>query len=64
MNSNLSTEQMHLCDICANVLFNKEITLPCDFDVNELLKEANHQAVLPMVCTAFKKLSLKSEIVY
>ena len=62
MKNNLTENQNILCNLCANILFAKEVNLPKEIDVDELLKEANHQAVLPIVCTAFKKLSLKSEI--
>ena len=61
MSSQLNAEQRLLCDFCANILFDKNVNPPENFDVTELLKEAMHQTVLPIVCTGLKNLSLEND---
>ncbi|MBR5223437.1 MAG: nucleotidyltransferase family protein, partial [Clostridia bacterium] len=61
MKNNLTENQNILCDLCANVLFDKKIDLPKEIDIDELLKEANQQAVFTIAYTALKKLSFKND---
>ena len=62
MKNNLTENQNILCDLCSNVLFDKNVDLPKEIDVDELLKEANQQAVFTTAYTALKKLSFKSDL--
>ena len=61
MKNNLTENQNILCNLCANVLFDKKIDLPKEIDIDELLKEANQQAVFTTAYTALKKLSFKND---
>ncbi len=54
----ISEMQRLLCDLCANVLFSKNITLPENFDKDELLDEAKKQTVFPIAYTALKGLGV------
>ncbi len=62
MNSQLTNGQKLLCDFCANALFGEKICPPDNFDVDAVLKEAKYQTVFPLVLTAFKNNSVKSEV--
>lgn len=55
MIENLTESQNILCGLCANVLFEKNISIPENFDFNKLFDEAKHQTVFPIACVGLKK---------
>ena len=55
MKNNLTKSQKLLCDLCGNVLFDKNCNIPEKFDLNELFTEAKHQTVFPIACVGLKK---------
>ncbi len=57
----LNQTQKFLCDLCANMMFSKEITPPEKFNKAELLDEAKKQTVFPITYTALKKLGIIDE---
>ncbi len=61
MKNNLTQNENILCNLCANVLFNKKIKLPKEIDVDGILNEANCQAVSAVAYTALKGFSYKSD---
>ena len=54
MKNNLTEIQNILCGLCANVLFEKNISIPENFDFNKLFDEAKHQTVFPIAYMGFK----------
>ncbi len=56
----INQTQKLLCDLCSYLLFDKQITLPNDFNIDELIDEAKKHTVFPMVITALKKLSVNT----
>ena len=62
MKNNFTENQNILCNLCANVLFDRNVDLPKEIDVDELLKEANQQAVFTTAYTALKKLSFEGDL--
>lgn len=59
MKNNLTESQNILCGLCANVLFEKNITIPENFDFNKLFDEAKHQTVFPIAFVGLKRKRLK-----
>ena len=55
MINNLTEIQNILCGLCANVLFDKNIYIPKNFDLNKLFDEAKHQTVFPIACVGLKR---------
>lgn len=60
MENKLTQLQTILCDLCANVLFDKQVDVTKNLDLDKLLGEAKHQTVYPIICTAFKKLQIEN----
>ena len=54
MKSNLTESQNILCDLCGNVLFERDSNIPEDFDLVELFTEAKNQTVFPIAYMGFK----------
>ena len=48
MKNNLTESQNILCVLCGNVLFEKNNSIPEDFDVCEFFTEAKYQTVFPI----------------
>ena len=55
MKNNLTESQKILCDLCGNVLFGKNNSIPKDCDLGELFTEAKHQTVFPIAYMGLKK---------
>ena len=55
MKNNLTESQKILCNLCGNVLFDKNNNIPEDLDLGELFTEAKHQTVFPIAYMGLKK---------
>ena len=52
--NNLTEIQNILCNLCGNVLFERDSNVPEDFDLGELFTEAKNQTVFPIAYMGFK----------
>ncbi len=61
MENKLSELQNTLCELCANTLFEKKISLPENIDATDVLSEAKKQTVLPIAVSGLKNQSVSTE---
>lgn len=61
MKNNLTESQNILCNLCGNVLFDKKIDIPKNFDLNKLFDEAKHQTVLPIAYMGLQNKKFEKE---
>lgn len=52
--SKINNNQTILLDLCAKSLFGKEVTIPDEFDCNELVEESKRQTVFPVAYSFVK----------
>lgn len=56
MNSKINETQKLLLDLCAKSLFGKDINIPDEFDIKELVEESKRQTVFPCVYSSIKNM--------
>lgn len=61
MKNNLTESQNILCDLCGNVLFDRDNNIPENFDLSGLFTEAKHQTVLPIAYMGLQNKKFEKE---